>query len=123
MSRTTQRDSKMRINLKLCACFCLTPLVALSLGGCIEDCQGGGEVVCDETGFNCRHLVGGSCRVDLPGGVEPAPTPIFEYDIEPAPMLAAFAAIPGVDDSDGDGWITCNGTYWIDTGVWQGSCD
>ena len=37
--------------------------------------------------------------------------------------LAEVAASYGEGDTNGDGILSCNGVYWLDTGSWVGSCD
>lgn len=88
----------------------------------------GGRIVCDPDGTNCRYVIASvSCRVDLPAPLPiPAPAPPVAQsataDSDEADG-ATVAAEYGENDVNGDGWLTCSGTYWFDTGTWVGACN
>ena len=104
-------------------------LAMLLTTGCVSDCRtGGGRLVCDPDGTNCRWVVAEvSCRVEWPREPIPAPPPpttsssatAHSATADPATVAAQY----GESDTDGDGWLTCSGTYWIDSGTWVGGCN
>ena len=97
--------------------------------GCaIHGCGARGKVVCDFDGTNCRWEGGFDGDFGPPYPEPPGPRHPWGYSSSSgtAPSdggLAAVAASYGVDDTNNDGILSCSGTYWIDTGAFEGSCE
>ena len=97
-------------------------LMFMASGCAIHGCDLGGKFVCDPDNTNCRWEVGFSCKVGPP---YPAPYPPSPWAAgrSAEPPSEAPSLPPGIEDANGDGWLTCEGAFYIDTTTFVGHCE
>jgi len=103
--------------------LCLATVALMSISGCavFQGCKGSVRYECDANGENCKWVAEVSCPIGPQP--RPSPTPIPPWQQRSAtPSPAAAATFMGLEDTDGNGLLDCQGEYDPNTGVLTGSC-
>ena len=92
------------------------------VSGCaISGCRIETEIECDSDGKNCRPVIRFACDIG-PQPRRPVPIPPFLSSSGPELPAVISTLLGDAVDTNGDGILSCEGTYDTLTGVLEASC-